>query len=95
MSGICSSAAATIRPAMSSVASSSNGTTWQLLWEDAQTRLTAIRESMSLQTPPAPRIARVGKLDAELLDQEIVTLLQEPIAKALSLINVSTMICRK
>lgn len=37
---------------------------------------------------PTPRITRVGKLDAELLDQELVQVLQDPLAKALSLANV-------
>lgn len=31
---------------------------------------------------------RVGKLDAELLDQELVQVLQEPLMKALNLISV-------
>ena len=34
------------------------------------------------------RIMRVGQLDAELLDQELVQLLCEPLKKALNLVNV-------
>ncbi|KAF8623437.1 hypothetical protein AX15_006379 [Amanita polypyramis BW_CC] len=37
----------------------------------------------------SPRIARVGQLDAELLDHELVQLLQEPLLKAFSLIRTS------
>ena len=74
---------------------SSSTTHWQRLWEEAQPRLGNIRQSLTDQTPPAPRISRVGKLDAELLDQELVTVLQEPVGKALSLINVSVPRFRK
>ncbi len=36
----------------------------------------------------APKVARVGQLDAELLDHELIQLLQDPLLKALSLIRV-------
>ncbi|KAJ7765015.1 peroxisomal biogenesis factor 2 [Mycena maculata] len=52
-------------------------------WERAQTRLTELR-ALSWSDGPSPRTIRVGQLDAELLDQELVHLLQEPISKALS-----------
>ncbi|KAI0347523.1 hypothetical protein BDW22DRAFT_1387859 [Trametopsis cervina] len=71
---------------MTNVASSSTAT-WQRLWNEAQPRLGYIRESLSSRAPPPPRITRVGKLDAELLDQELVNVLQEPVSKALSLVN--------
>ena len=48
-----------------------------------------IKQSIISSVPPVARITRVGKLDAELLDQELVQMLQEPLHKALSLINVS------
>ena len=35
----------------------------------------------------------MGKLDAELLDQELVTLLREPITKAISMIKVFCFVC--
>jgi hypothetical protein len=38
-------------------------------------------------------VARVSQLDAELLDQELVQLLLEPIRGALSLINVCFVLC--
>lgn len=47
-----------------------------------------IRQSIVSNVPPMARITRVGKLDAELLDQELVQVLQEPLHKALNLINV-------
>lgn len=52
-------------------------------WESAQTRLAQLR-ALSWTDGPSPRTIRVGQLDAELLDQELVYLLQEPISKALS-----------
>lgn len=61
---------------------------WQQVWEEAQPRLSSIQESLSTGGSPSERIIRVGQLDAELLDQELVQLLQEPVGKALNLINV-------
>ncbi|KAJ7094629.1 Pex12 amino terminal region-domain-containing protein, partial [Mycena belliarum] len=52
-------------------------------WDSAQTRLAQLRER-GWGSSPAPRTIRVGQLDAELLDQELVHLLQEPISKALN-----------
>lgn len=83
-----STATSTTATNMSNGASSSTAD-WQRLWEHAQPRLNTIRDSLNEQMPPLARITRVGKLDAELLDHELVTLLQEPIGKALALINVS------
>lgn len=62
----------------------------QKAWDDAQPRLQAVRESVQSLTPPHARILRVGQLDAELLDQELVHLLQEPLTKALASIHVGT-----
>ncbi|KAI0755472.1 Pex12 amino terminal region-domain-containing protein [Irpex lacteus] len=66
---------------------SSSTSHWQRLWEEAQPRLGNIRQSLSEQSSPTPRITRVGKPDAELLDQELVSVLQEPVAKALNIVN--------
>ncbi|KAF7301792.1 hypothetical protein MIND_00744900 [Mycena indigotica] len=52
-------------------------------WAAAQTRLAEIR-ALGLGSGPSKRTIRVGQLDAELLDQELVQLLQEPVAKALN-----------
>ncbi|OBZ76082.1 Peroxisomal biogenesis factor 2 [Grifola frondosa] len=41
---------------------------------------------MSISSP-SPRIVRVGQVDAELLDQELVQLLKEPLIKALGIAN--------
>lgn len=72
---------------MSSTASTSRST-WQTLWDEAQPTLEDIQQTYAQRNSPAPRISRVGKLDAELLDQELVQVLQEPLLKALNLINV-------
>jgi peroxin-2 len=63
-------------------------TAWQQAWNNAQPRLAAISEAASSYDSPAPRILRVGQLDAELLDAELVRILREPIEKALALIHV-------
>ncbi|KAG8218625.1 hypothetical protein J3R82DRAFT_4289 [Butyriboletus roseoflavus] len=65
---------------------------WQELWQQAystaQPTLSTIRDTLGSTTSPHPRIMRVGQLDAELLDQELVHLLCEPLQKALNLFNV-------
>ena len=61
---------------------------WEEIWERSQSSLEAIRNSVSTLTLPTPRVLRVSQLDAESLDAELVQLLQEPIAKALSVVNV-------
>lgn len=63
-------------------------TLWNDAWERAQPSLGVIRENINARSPD-PRIVRVGQLDSELLDQELVQLLQDPISKALGLISVS------
>lgn len=60
----------------------------QQAWDDAQPRLHSIRESIRSLTTPHARILRVGQLDAELLDQELVHLLQDPLNKALASVHV-------
>lgn len=57
-------------------------------WQSAQPRLSQIRAALHSTPAANQRIARVGQLDSELLDQELAQLLQEPINKALSLISV-------
>jgi len=61
---------------------------WEQIWERSQSSLEAIRNSVSTLTSPTPRVLRVSQLDAESLDAELVQLLQEPITKALSVVNV-------
>ncbi|KAH9482381.1 Peroxisomal biogenesis factor 2 [Psilocybe cubensis] len=58
-------------------------------WNHAQPRISQIRTSLTSADSGRPRIIRVGQLDAELLDQELAQLLQEPINKTLSLINLT------
>ncbi|CCM04786.1 uncharacterized protein FIBRA_06979 [Fibroporia radiculosa] len=62
-------------------------TSWQQAWDNAQPRLSLIKETLISSTIPTPRVTRVGQLDAELLDQELVQLLKEPLVKAISLLN--------
>lgn len=68
--------------------STSTSPFWQQAWEDAQPRLNAIRTSLAHAPPVQPRVLRVNQLDAEQLDHELVTLLTEPLSKALGLIQV-------
>lgn len=66
----------------------SRATRWQQAWDDAQPALEDIRTRLASNTFVAPRKVRVGQLDAELLDLELVTLLKEPIKKSISLLKV-------
>lgn len=70
----------------------SSANSWQELWQQAyssaQPTLSSIRDSLGSTISPYPRVLRVGQLDAELLDQELVHLLSEPLKKALDLVNV-------
>ncbi|PCH41235.1 hypothetical protein WOLCODRAFT_118481 [Wolfiporia cocos MD-104 SS10] len=60
--------------------------TWQQAWQSAQPQLSRARESVTSVSPLA-RVTRVGQLDSELLDQELVQVLKEPLEKAFSLVN--------
>lgn len=71
-----------------SSSSTSSISTWHQLWEQAQPRLNLLQNSFETHNSPTSKTIRVGQLDAELLDQELVQLLQEPLTKALSLVNV-------
>ena len=62
--------------------------TWQSVWEQTQPSLQSARETLANLAPIHSRILRVGQLDAELLDEELVHVLQEPIGKALAQIRV-------
>jgi peroxin-2 len=61
---------------------------WQLAWDNAQPRIQAIRHSLVHTDPSQSQLARVGQLDAEILDQELLQVLKEPISKALGLLSV-------
>ncbi|TFK75775.1 hypothetical protein BDN72DRAFT_809381 [Pluteus cervinus] len=56
-------------------------------WNRAQPGLESIRDFLRGSTGPTPRVIRVGQLDSEILDKDLASLLQEPLNKALSLIN--------
>ncbi|KAH9966060.1 Pex12 amino terminal region-domain-containing protein [Russula dissimulans] len=65
-------------------------TSWQQLWEQTRPTLSNAERSLASTTSPvASRILRVGLLDAELLDVELVNLLRDPLSKALGLVNVA------
>ncbi|TRM67666.1 Pex12 amino terminal region-domain-containing protein [Schizophyllum amplum] len=64
----------------------SNRTAWEDAWERALPRISSLRDTLS-RNPIVSRVTRVGKLDSELLDQELVQLLEEPLKKAFSLLN--------
>ena len=58
-------------------------------WNTAEPRLRQIHAAfLSDRKKRSPHVARATQLDAELLDQELVQLLLEPIRAALSLISV-------
>jgi hypothetical protein len=62
---------------------------WQQAWDLAEPRLTTIRSALEGTTQgPEARNPRVGQLDSELLDQELLQLLREPIYKSLDILNV-------
>ena len=63
---------------------------WQTAWHNARPDISRIHADIASAPPPHPRITRVGKVDAELLDAELVQLLKEPLTKALSLVDVRT-----
>ncbi|KAK0468178.1 peroxisomal biogenesis factor 2 [Desarmillaria tabescens] len=67
----------------------SPSSTWENAWNAAQPRLNALRQSLHFSSPENVPISRVGQLDAEILDQELISLLQEPLNKALVLANTS------
>ncbi|KAI0053013.1 hypothetical protein FA95DRAFT_1601369 [Auriscalpium vulgare] len=59
----------------------------QQAWDLAQPRLNSVKDSLFSIASPTTRIIRVGQLDAELLDQELVNILRDPLSKALGLIH--------
>lgn len=62
---------------------------WQQAWDLAEPRLTTIRTALDgTACGPEARNPRVGQLDSELLDQELLQLLREPIYKSLDILNV-------
>ncbi|TFK55904.1 hypothetical protein OE88DRAFT_1621723 [Heliocybe sulcata] len=67
----------------------STPSSWQQAWLDAQSKLQAASDALTTRDTPRPRVLRVGQLDAELLDQELLHMLQEPLNKALALFNSS------
>ncbi|KAI0660926.1 peroxisomal biogenesis factor 2 [Cubamyces menziesii] len=60
---------------------------WQRAWSDAERRIPQLQADIAATPSPHARITRVGKVDAELLDAELIQLLKEPLTKALNLAN--------
>ncbi|KAI6034381.1 Pex12 amino terminal region-domain-containing protein [Pisolithus microcarpus] len=58
---------------------------WQEAWEAAQPALSLIRGSLHEDGIPSPRPSRVNQMDSELLDQQLVHLLCEPLQRALGI----------
>jgi peroxin-2 len=61
---------------------------WQQAWDKAEPALQEIRARLAAAPFVPTRKVRVGQLDAELLDQELVTLLKEPVKKSIALLQV-------
>jgi peroxin-2 len=60
---------------------------WRTAWDAAQPRLDTLRQSPA--GSPVPRPLRVGQLDSEQLDNELLVILKEPLTKGLDLLKVS------
>ncbi|KAI6035127.1 Pex12 amino terminal region-domain-containing protein [Pisolithus orientalis] len=60
---------------------------WQEAWDASQPALDSIRGSLSSHDAPSPRPLRVNQMDSELLDQQLVHLLCEPLQRALGIAN--------
>ncbi|KAJ1954057.1 peroxisome assembly protein (Peroxin-2), partial [Linderina pennispora] len=58
---------------------------WKSSWQDTKTRLLSNTQRTALHV--VPRTARVSKLDADLLDDELTEMLREPVTHALSLVQ--------
>jgi hypothetical protein len=61
---------------------------WEQAWKDAQPVLSFIWASLPSFPALSPRILHVGQLDAELLNQELLGVLKEPVKKAIGRIKV-------
>lgn len=59
---------------------------WQRVWNESQLKLYAWTNTSHNEGDQYS--SRVSKLDAELLDEEIIQTLQDPLSKAVRLINV-------
>ncbi|CAE6405314.1 unnamed protein product [Rhizoctonia solani] len=58
---------------------------WRTAWDAAQPRLDTLRQSPT--RTPLPRPLRVGQLDSEQLDNELLVILKEPLRKGLDLLK--------
>ena len=73
----------------SSSSASGEAPYWEQAWTNIQPTLSSLRLTIASWPKPRARIMRVGQLDAELLDQELATMLKEPVNKALGQLGVS------
>ncbi|KAF8308798.1 hypothetical protein DL93DRAFT_1855997 [Clavulina sp. PMI_390] len=70
--------------APSPAASGSSSRPWNTAWSEIHPALSLLRGQIASWATPTSRIMRVGQLDAELLDHELITMLKEPLNKALA-----------
>ncbi|KAF8759869.1 Pex2 / Pex12 amino terminal region [Rhizoctonia solani] len=63
---------------------------WRKAWDAAQPRLDALRQSPTRS--PLPRPLRVGQLDSEQLDSELLIILKEPLTKGLDILKGSPLL---
>jgi peroxin-2 len=61
---------------------------WQDVWERTEPQLRSASTSMPSTSSVKTRVLRVGQLDAELLDKELLNLLLDPLSKSLRIVNV-------
>lgn len=62
----------------------SSMSSWQVAWDNARPRLDNVFQPLSQLTS----ISRVGQLDTELLDSELVEVLRQPLSKAIGILDV-------
>ncbi|CAG7848896.1 SubName: Full=Related to peroxisome assembly protein car1 {ECO:0000313/EMBL:CCA70233.1} [Serendipita indica DSM 11827] len=60
---------------------------WQQTWDNAQLQLRSLQASLGALPVLPSHTQRVGQVDAELLDHELLQILKEPLLKAFSLIK--------
>jgi peroxin-2 len=74
---------------------SSASTALAAAWDNASGRLSEINEEISRFASPLSSVQRVNRLDAELLDTELVVLLRDPVTKSLaSIVSVLCLVKR-
>lgn len=73
---------------MSLLPSQPVSTEWRTNWENIQPILNKIRQSVASLKSSSLKVMRVGQLDSEILDNELVDILKEQLWSAFSLFKV-------